>query len=149
MISHLDYVCKVFSFNVVVGLDEDLSEDGFSNGVVFGVEFVKPMERVTVLIKKQNQSNLIFIYTKCIMKCPFVQHVSKYFFIKILLPAALISYRMHVKGVYAQVKGCEVHALKHIFEGLTAAAFNVNDLPRVFLHGSLDESQQVLLIHAG
>lgn len=56
---------------------------------------------------------------------------------------------MHVKSVYAQVKGRQVHALKHLLQGLTAAALNVNDLLRVFLHGSLDESQQVLLIHAG
>ncbi len=53
MISNLDYVRKVFPFNVVVGLDEDLSEDGFSNGVVFGVELIKPMECVTVLISKE------------------------------------------------------------------------------------------------
>lgn len=66
IISHLDYVRKVFSFNVVVGLDEDLSQDGFSNGVIFGVELIKPMKRVTVLTSKQNQSNIIFIYTKCI-----------------------------------------------------------------------------------
>lgn len=62
MISNLDYVCKVFSFNVVVGLDEDLSEDGFSNGVVFGVELVKPVECVTVLMSKSNQSNFSYMY---------------------------------------------------------------------------------------
>lgn len=45
-------MCKVFSFNVVVGLDEDLSENGLSNRVVFGVEFVKPMECVTILISE-------------------------------------------------------------------------------------------------
>lgn len=56
---------------------------------------------------------------------------------------------MHVESVYAQVEGRQVHGLKHLLEGLTAAALNVHDLPRVFLHGSLDESQQVLLIHAG
>lgn len=61
MISNLDYVCKVFSFNVVVSLDEDLSEDGFSNRVVFGVELVKPVECVTVLMSKSNQSNLSYI----------------------------------------------------------------------------------------
>lgn len=64
MTSHLDYVCKVFSFNVVVSFDEDLSEDGFSDGVVFGIELVKPMECVTVLISKQNQ--LILNCFKCI-----------------------------------------------------------------------------------
>lgn len=56
---------------------------------------------------------------------------------------------MHVKRVNAEVKGCEVHALKHILEGLTPAILNMNDLLRVFLHGSLDESQEVLLVHAG
>lgn len=49
VISHLDYMCKVFPFNVVVRLDEDLSEDGLSYWIVFGVELVKAMERVTVL----------------------------------------------------------------------------------------------------
>lgn len=49
VISHLDYMCKIFPFNVVVRLDEDLSEDGLSYWIVFGVELVKAMERVTVL----------------------------------------------------------------------------------------------------
>lgn len=56
---------------------------------------------------------------------------------------------MHVQSVYAQVKGRQVHAFKHVLEGLTAAVLDVNDLPGVFLHGSLDEAQKVLLIHAG
>ena len=40
---------EVFPFYVVVCLDEDLSQDGLPNGVVFGVEFVKAMESVAVL----------------------------------------------------------------------------------------------------
>lgn len=56
---------------------------------------------------------------------------------------------MHVKSVYTQVKGCQVHAFKHLLEGLTTTVLNVNDLLRVFLHCTLDESQQVLLVHAG
>lgn len=54
MISHLDNVCKIFPLNVVVSLDEDLSEDGFSNGVVLCVELVKAMERVAVLKSKHS-----------------------------------------------------------------------------------------------
>lgn len=50
--SHLDYVSEVFPFNVVVSLDEDLSENGLSDRVVFRVELVKPMECVTVLISE-------------------------------------------------------------------------------------------------
>jgi len=46
---HLDDVCKVFPFDVVVGLDEDLPQDGLSDGVVFGVELVEAVERVAVL----------------------------------------------------------------------------------------------------
>lgn len=61
----------------------------------------------------------------------------------------IMSHRMHVESVYTQIKGRQVHALKHLLEGLTMATLNVNDLLWVFLHGSLDESQQVLLIHAG
>lgn len=45
-------MCKVFSFNVVVSLDEDLSENGLPNRIVFGVELVKPMERVAVLVSE-------------------------------------------------------------------------------------------------
>lgn len=48
-------MCKVFSFNVVVSLDEDLSENRLSDRVVFGVELVKPMERVTVLKSKDTR----------------------------------------------------------------------------------------------
>ncbi len=68
---------------------------------------------------------------------------------EILFTAAPISHRMHVQSVHAQVKGRQVHALKHLLQGLTAAALNVDDLLGVLLHGPLDESQQVLLIHAG
>lgn len=42
-------MCKIFPFDVVVRLDEDLSEDGLSYWVVLGVELVKPVERVAVL----------------------------------------------------------------------------------------------------
>lgn len=56
---------------------------------------------------------------------------------------------MHVQRVDAEVEGCEVHALKHVLEGLTSAVLDVHDLLGVFLHRSLDESQQVLLVHAG
>lgn len=42
-------MCKVFPFNVVVRLDEDLSEDGLSYRIVFSIELVKAMERVAVL----------------------------------------------------------------------------------------------------
>lgn len=59
--SHLDYVCKVFSLNVIISLDEDLPKDGFSNRVVFGVELVKSMECVAVLRRKRNQVEHIFI----------------------------------------------------------------------------------------
>lgn len=49
---HLNYVTKVFPLDVVVCLDEDLSQDGLTNGIVFCIELVKPMESVTVLQKK-------------------------------------------------------------------------------------------------
>lgn len=60
-----------------------------------------------------------------------------------------LSYRVHVQSVDAEIEGRQVHGLEHLFEGLTSAVLDVDDLPGVFLHGSLDESQQVLLIHAG
>lgn len=55
-------MCKVFSFNVVVGFDEDLSENRLSNRVVFGVELVKPMEGVTVL-KREDTSQIVSTYS--------------------------------------------------------------------------------------
>lgn len=60
-----------------------------------------------------------------------------------------LSYRVHVQSVHAQIEGRQVHALKYVLEGLTSAVLDVDDLLGVFLHRSLDESQQVLLIHAG
>lgn len=56
---------------------------------------------------------------------------------------------MHVQGVDAQVVRRQVHGLKDLFEGLTSTVLDVDDLLRVLLHGSLDEPQQVLLVHAG
>lgn len=44
-----DDVCKVFALNVVVGLDEDLPEDGLADGVVLSVELVEAVESVAVL----------------------------------------------------------------------------------------------------
>lgn len=40
---------KVFPLNVVVCLDEDLSEDGLADGIVLGVELVEAVESVAVL----------------------------------------------------------------------------------------------------
>lgn len=59
------------------------------------------------------------------------------------------THSMHVQGVDAEVEGREVHALKHFHEGLSAAVLDVHDLLGVLLHGTLDEAQQVLLVHAG
>lgn len=55
---YLDYVPEVFPLNMVVSLDKDFSEDGFSNGVVFGVEFIKAMKCVTVLQERGNIFNI-------------------------------------------------------------------------------------------
>lgn len=63
-LSHLHYVCKVFSFNAVVSLDEDLSQDRFSNRVVFCVELVKAMERITILISIKKQYLFLHYYLK-------------------------------------------------------------------------------------
>lgn len=51
-------MCKVFPFNVVVSLDENLSQDGFSNGVIFGIKLIKPMKCVTVLRKTNGKKIL-------------------------------------------------------------------------------------------
>lgn len=50
---YLDDVCKVFPLNVVVGLDEDLPEDGLADGVVLGVELVEAVESVAVLRRER------------------------------------------------------------------------------------------------
>lgn len=48
---HLNDVSKVFPFDVVVCFDENLSQDGLANGIIFGVELVKAVKGVTVLKK--------------------------------------------------------------------------------------------------
>lgn len=54
---------KVFFRNFVVGFDEDFSENGFFNRVVFGIEFVKAMEGVFVLWEMGRFSYFrIFVY---------------------------------------------------------------------------------------
>lgn len=42
---------KVFPLDVVVCFDEDLSQDGLANGIVFGVELVEAVKSVAVLQK--------------------------------------------------------------------------------------------------
>lgn len=49
---------EVFSLDVVVCFDEDLSQDGLADGIVFGVELVESMEGVSVL-QKNNKMSLI------------------------------------------------------------------------------------------
>lgn len=49
---HLNNVTKVFPLNEVVRFDEDLSQDGLTDGIVFGVELVESMESVTILQSK-------------------------------------------------------------------------------------------------
>lgn len=46
---NLDDVAEVSPLNVVVSFDEDLSQDGLADGVVFGVELVKAMKSVSIL----------------------------------------------------------------------------------------------------
>lgn len=55
---YLDYMPKVFPLNMVVSLDKDFSEDGLSNGVVLGVEFIKAVKCVTVLQERGNIFNI-------------------------------------------------------------------------------------------
>lgn len=71
-------MCKVFSVNAVVGLDENLSENGFSDRVVFGVELVKAVERVAVLKRRRNRlesTNILFQ-----LHIPQTKLVYNYFF---------------------------------------------------------------------
>ena len=52
---------KVFPLDVVVCFDEDLSQDGLANGIIFGIELVKAVESVTVLqeeLKHCDSNNL-------------------------------------------------------------------------------------------
>lgn len=49
---HLDNVTKVFPLNVVVCFDEDLSQDGLPDRIVFGIELVKAVKSVAVLGKE-------------------------------------------------------------------------------------------------
>lgn len=55
-VCYLDDMSEVFPVDVIVSFDEDLSQDGFSDGVVFGVELVEAVERVSVLRRKRETS---------------------------------------------------------------------------------------------
>ena len=46
---HLDETCKVLSFDVVVGLQVNLSQLAGSHGVVLGVELVEAVKRLSSL----------------------------------------------------------------------------------------------------
>lgn len=59
------------------------------------------------------------------------------------------THSVHVQRVHAQVEGRQVHALKHLHQRLLLPLFYVHNLLRVLFHGSLDEAQKVLLVHAG
>lgn len=59
------------------------------------------------------------------------------------------TYGVHVQGVHTQVKGRQVHALKHLHECLSLSSFHVNNLLRILLHGPFDKAQEVFLVHAG
>lgn len=56
---------------------------------------------------------------------------------------------MHVQSVHTQVKGRQIHALKHFHERLTLSSLHMNYLFRILFHGSFYKTQQVLLVHAG
>lgn len=126
---YLDDVSEVFPVDVIVSFDEDLSQDGFSDGVVFGVELVEAMERVSVLRRKLDVSHMCWNDGKCL--CVSGSH------------------RVHVERVHAEVIRRQVHVLEHLHERLSSSALHVHDLIRILLHRSLDEPQQMLLIHAG
>lgn len=46
---HLNDTSEVFPSDHVVCLEKNLSQSGFSDRIVFGVEFVEPMERIAIL----------------------------------------------------------------------------------------------------
>lgn len=48
---HLNDVSEVFPFDVVVGFDENLSQDGLANRIILSVELVKAVKSVAVLKK--------------------------------------------------------------------------------------------------
>lgn len=51
-----------------------------------------------------------------------------------------MTHSMHIQGVDAEVEGREVHALKHLHEGLSTAVLDVHNFLGVLLHGALDEA---------
>lgn len=60
-----------------------------------------------------------------------------------------VTHCVHVQGVHTQVKGCQVHALEHLHQRLTLASFHMHNILWILLHGPFDETQKVLLVHAG
>lgn len=50
--SYLDEACKIFSTNVVITFEVDLSELICTHWIVFGIKLVKPMKRLSALKQK-------------------------------------------------------------------------------------------------
>lgn len=142
---------EVLPLHVVVGFDEYLPQDGLADGVVFGVELVKAMERVAILERETAYSYLCLIYITMHHLIHILDFLDGRAWAASGSSPARVSapYGVHVQRVHAEVERRQVHGLKHLHEGLSAAALDVHDLPGVLLHGSLDEAQQVLLVHAG
>lgn len=128
---HLDDVSEVLPLDVVVGFDEDLPEDGLADGVVLGVELVEAVESVSVLCGERERES----GERC-GAAAFLWDQRR-------------THGVHVQRVHAQVEGRQVHALKHLHQRLFLPLFHVHNFLRVLLHGSLDEAQKVLLVHAG
>lgn len=60
MWNYLDELAKEPAADVVVRLEEDLPESGLPDGVVLGVELVKPVKRVPILARKMARTlNLV------------------------------------------------------------------------------------------
>lgn len=137
---HLNDVTKVFPLDVIVRFDKDLPQDGFADGIVLGIELVKPMEGVAVLQEKD--------VVHWVESCQKARTLSALLIISCYFSWAC-THCMHVQGVHTEVKGGEVHTLKHLHERLTFASLHMHNLPRILLHGSFDKPQKVLLVHTG
>lgn len=46
---YLDNLCKIFPIQIIIRFQEDLTKPRFANWIVFGVELIKTMKRVTIL----------------------------------------------------------------------------------------------------
>lgn len=116
---HLNDACKIFPIEIIVSFKENFSQPAFTNGIVFSVELIKPMECVAIL--NENEKGLEQKNTKLINWTPHTR-----------LMANQNTYCMYIKHIHSQIIGCQIHRLKHLFESHRSFVYSNNFISVIF-----------------